>query len=176
MSEKKEFFIHELKELGGIVLYLAVAFCLISTGRSLILIQVGINDFVHGYLKALVESLALGKIVMLAQNIPFLDRAHKRPLYFSASFKAVVMSVIVFFAGEIEEKIFAKHAADAQLKEDAVFVIAHLFGLFLVFFTLFVARGLDKLLGKGTLWKLFTQSSSELLPTSESGLGGPETK
>lgn len=71
MSPTREHLISELKELGAIVLYLAISFVLIATGKSLVLIQVGINDFVHGYVKAIIESLALGKIVMLAQTYRF---------------------------------------------------------------------------------------------------------
>lgn len=160
MSPTREHLISELKELGAIVLYLAISFVLIATGKSLVLIQVGINDFVHGYVKAVIESLALGKIVMLAQNIPFLVRRQNTSILRSASYKALVMAIIVFLAGELEEKIFAKHAVEAALKEELLFTIAHLFGLFVVFYTLFVARELDRTLGKGKLWTLLTERPS----------------
>ncbi|MBX9690092.1 MAG: hypothetical protein K2X27_25500 [Candidatus Obscuribacterales bacterium] len=158
MSQKKDLIMHELKELSGIVIYLAISFVLISTGKSLILIQLGINDFIHGYVKALVESLALGKIVMLAQNIPLIKNMRSKSILQAASLQAAAMAIIVLFGGELEEKIFAKHVAEAPLKEELLLMIAHLFGLFLVFLTLFVARGLDRTLGKGTLWKLLTES------------------
>ncbi len=157
MSDRREFLMHELKELSEIVAYLAASFLLISTGKSLILIQLGVNNFVHGWVKALIESLALGKIVMLAQNIPLLTKTQNKSILSASAFKAIVMAVIVFFASELEEKLFAKHVADAPIKEEFLLMIAHLFGLFIVFYTLFVARGLDRALGKGTLWKLLTE-------------------
>lgn len=160
MSPTREHLINELKELGCIVLYLAISFLLISTGKSLVLIQVGINDFVHGYVKAIIESLALGKIVMMAQHIPFLVQRQNTSILRAASYKAIVMAIIVFFAGELEEKIFAKHAAEAAMKEELLFTLAHIFGLFVVFYTLFLARELDRTLGKGRLWKLLTERPS----------------
>ena len=93
---------------------------------------------------------------MLAQNIPLLNKKQNKSILNTSAFKATVMAVIVFFGGQLEEKFFAKHVADAPIKEELLLMIAHLFGLFIVFYTLFVARGLDKSLGKGTLWKLLT--------------------
>lgn len=154
MSERKEHLKRELKELLGILIYLATSFCLLATVKSLILIQLGIHDFVHGYLKALVEALALSKIVLLAQGIPLLDALKRAPLVRSASFQAVVMSVIVFAGSVLEDKLFAKHVAEAPLKQELLVSITHLAALFMVFYALFVARGLSKALGPNVLHKL----------------------
>jgi len=164
VSQRKEHLMLELKELLGIVLYLAASFSLLATVKSLILIQLGINDFVHGYLKALIESLALGKIAMLTQNIPVLNALDDKSLLISCLFKAVVMSVIVFLGGGLEERIFAKHVAEASPKQELMMVIAHLSGLFAVFYALFLARGLDKALGPGRLLQLLTKPPSSNSP------------
>lgn len=147
----------ELKEFSSIVLYLAASFGLLATVKSLILIQLGIHDFVHGYIKALIESVALGKIVMLAQHIPILNALEKKSLLRSSLFKAAVMTVIVFLGGALEEKLFAKHVAETPLKQELLVMIAHLSALYVVFYVLFLARGLDKVLGHGRLLKLLTE-------------------
>ncbi len=172
MASPKERLMHELKELTAIVSYLAVSFSLIATGKSLILIQVGINDFVHSYITALIESLALGKIVVLTQNISLLKKMDHTPILRATAYKAIVMAIIVFLGGQVEEKIFAKHVADAAMKERVLFAAAHIFGLFIVFYTLFVARGLDKALGKGMLWKILSQRD----PADGPILGEPATE
>jgi len=159
MSQKdnagwKEHLLRELREFLGIVLYLAASFSFLATFKSLILIQLGIHNFVHGYITALVESLALGKIVMLAQRIPILNAFERKPLLWSSLFKAVVMAVIVFLAGAAEERIFARHVSEAPLKQELLIMIAHLSGLFAVFYALFLVRGLDNALGPGKLRRL----------------------
>jgi hypothetical protein len=157
MSSRKERLLEELKEFSSIALYLAASFSLLATVKSVILIQLGIHDFLHGYVKALIESVALGKIVLLTQNIRVLNAWDNRCLLLSSMFKSAVMTVIVFFGGLLEEKIFAKHVAEAPLKEELLMMIAHLLGLFAVFYALFLARGLDKALGPGRLLKLMTE-------------------
>jgi hypothetical protein len=163
-SQRKEHLLLELKALLAIVLYLAASFSLIATIKSLILIQLGINDFVHGYVTALIESLALGKIVMLAQKIPVLDATENKPLLRSSMFKSAVMTVIVFVGSVIEEKIFAPNIEHAPLKQVLLISIAHLSTLFVVFYALFLARGLDKALGPGRLLRLLTEPNPNLPP------------
>jgi hypothetical protein len=156
-SQRKEQLLLELKELLAIVLYLLASFSLLATGKSLILIQLGINNFVHAYVTALIESLALGKIVMLAQRIPVLDAAENKPLLGAAMFKSAVMTVIVFIGSVIEEKIFAPNIGHAPLKQELLIDIAHISALFVVFYVLFLARGLDRALGPGRLLRLLTE-------------------
>jgi hypothetical protein len=157
VSQRKEHILLELKELLSIVLYLAASFSLLATFRSLILIQLGINDFVHGYLKALIEAIALGKIVLLTQNIRVLNTFDNKSLLVSSLFKSAVMTIIVFLGGKLEEKIFTKHIEQLPLQQELVIMIAHILGLFAVFYVLFLARGLDTALGSGRLRKLLTE-------------------
>ena len=153
-ARRKEHLLSEIKELLSIVLYLAASFSLLATGKSLILIQLGINNFVHGYITALVESLALGKIVMLAQRIPTLNAFERKPLVWSSLFKSIVMAVIVCLGGAAEERIFARHVSQAPLKQELVFMVAHISALVAVFYVLFLVRGLDNALGPGKLSRL----------------------
>lgn len=148
---RKEHLIEELKELKAIVIYLAVAFSILATVKSLILIQLGVNNFVHGYVVALVESVALGKIVMLAQHMSVFTKVDEKPLAWAACPKAVVMAAIVFVGGIAEEKIFAHHAADAPIKQDLIVSVTHFFAFVLVFYVLFLIRGLSKAIGRDRL-------------------------
>lgn len=157
MLQRKEHLLLELKELLNTVIYLAVSFCVLATIKSVVLIQLGIHDFVHGYIKALIEALALSKIVMLAGRIPILGAFEQKSILLSSLYKSIVMAAIVFFGGTVEEKFFAKDVAQANIQQELVLSATHLLALFLVFYVLFVARSLDSVLGKGTLRKLLTQ-------------------
>ncbi len=154
-EEYKERLGEELREFGIISLYLGVNFVILSTFKSLILIQSGVNDFIHGYVVALVEALALGKIVLLCQKIPFLNvTINKRPLIVSALAKALFLAVVVFFGGQLEEKIFAHQVAEAALKQRLFVDLTHILCLLVVFFFMFVFRELNSELGPGKLKNL----------------------
>ena len=163
---RKGFIKRELKELLVIVLYLAISFLLLATFKSLILIQLGINDFAHAYLVAVVEALALAKIVLLAQKLPILNKAEQKSLAWSALFNAAILAVIVYLANEAEERIFARHVAEATVKHQFIMMITHLLAFVIVFYVLFLWRGLDRALGPGKLLKLFTGSTE---PSSSAG-------
>lgn len=154
-AEYKERIAEELREFSTISLYLAANFLILSTFKSLILIQSGVNDFVHGYVVALVESVALGKIVLLCQRIPFLNETiNRRPLVVSALVKAAFLAVVVFFGGQLEEKLFAHKVAEAALKQRLIVDVTHILCLLVVFFLMFVFRELSAALGPGKLKNL----------------------
>jgi len=151
----KERIAEELREFSTISVYLAVNFVILSTFKSLILIQSGVNDFVHGYIVALVEAVALGKIVLLCQKIPFLNKTiNQRPLIVSALAKAGFLAVVVFLGGRLEEKLFAHKVAEAALKQRLIVDVTHILCLLVVFFLMFVFRELGAALGPGKLKNL----------------------
>ena len=151
----KEKLQEELREFGEIAFYLAICFSLLATIKSLILIQSGVHDFLHGYTVSIIEALALGKIVLLCKNVPFLKNTiDRRPVVISALAKSAVLTVIVFFGGQLEERIFAHHVAEATLKQKLIVDCTHVFCLFLVFYAMFVVRELSAALGPGQLSKL----------------------
>jgi hypothetical protein len=157
---KKETIVRELKELLSIILYLACSFAVLATIKSIVLIQVGVNNFVHGYIVAVVEALALGKVVLIAQNLKFMKAMNKKPIVRSAFIKCVIMSTIVFMAGHAEERMFAHHVADAHVKDHLSMQIAHFLSLLFIFYVLFVARELDHALGPGRMKKLLFEDHS----------------
>jgi hypothetical protein len=155
----KERIAEELREFSTISLYLAANFVILSTFKSLILIQSGVNDFVHGYIVALVEAVALGKIVLICQKIPFLNKTiNQRPLIVSALAKAGFLAVVVFLGGRLEEKLFAHKVAEAALKQRLIVDVTHILCLLVVFFLMFVFRELSAALGPGKLKNLLLKS------------------
>lgn len=149
---RKQRLIHELKEVGIIVLYLACSLCFLATMRSLVLIQQGINVFLHSYTVAIVEALALGKVVALAQRLPLLRAWDQRSLALSVLYKSTIMTFIVDIAGKVEETVIFKHSLEAPV-HPLLFMVSHQVSLLTIFIVLFTVRGLNRLLG-GTLFEL----------------------
>ncbi len=146
---------HELKELGLTIGYLAVSLSLLETYKSLILLQQGINDFQHNYAVALVESVALGKIVVLTQNLPFVRACNQHSLARAVLYQAVVMTLIVDLGGRLEDMLFPRSAKFlAQTGDPVVLAITHQMASMSIFIILYTVRGLNERLGPGQLWKL----------------------
>ncbi|CAN5510949.1 hypothetical protein BH11CYA1_BH11CYA1_14610 [soil metagenome] len=152
---KKELILHELKEIFDIMIYLWVSLSLLSTIKSLVLVQQGINDFVHGYQVAAILALGAAKVVVLVQNIKVMKAWDSRPLIWSVLYKSVLMSVIVECALKAEEKMFHHtEAAQAAAEHPIILMVTHQTVLLSIFVVLFLVRGLDKELGPGNLVKL----------------------
>lgn len=145
----------ELQEFSVIASYLGICFAFLATIKSLILIQLGIHDFVHGYTVAAVEALGLGKIVLLCHNLPFMKNTlDRRPIVISAFVKSLCLAVIVFIGGQIEEKIFARHAAEVAMQQRVFMDCTRVFCLVFVFYLMFIWRELNETLGPGKLKSL----------------------
>lgn len=161
---KKEFVLHEAKELFFIILYLAASLCLLSTFRALTLIQEGSNEFIHLYLVSLVEAVALGKVVAIGQKLPVLSRFDDKPLFWSVLYKSALMTVIVTIGGAIEKHFFDPHLVEAPL-HPLIFLFSHQIAMMCIFIVLFIYKDLDCTLGYGTLTALFFKDR-----------GAPDTK
>jgi hypothetical protein len=150
---RKEWLIEEGKEILFVVIYLFLTLSLLSTMKALILAQQGVNDFLHCYLFALVESLALAKIVVIAQKLPLMEKCSTKPLIYEVIYKSTVMSIIVATGGNIEERVFAHHHAVST--HPILLMITHQIVLMIIFVALFTVRGLNRELGDGVLKNLF---------------------
>ncbi len=156
---KKQLILNELKEVGIVVGYLAVSLSILETYKSLILLQQGINMFAHNYTFALVESVALGKIVALAQNLPFLEAFEKHSLARAVLYQSIIMTLIVDVGGQLEDILFPRSAKlVAQSGDPTALMMTHQLASMLVFIVLFTVRGLSRKLGPGKLWKLIFTS------------------
>lgn len=150
---KKELLLHELRDIFGVMLYLAVSLSVLATFKGLALIQVGINEFAQLYTGAIVNALALGKFVVMAQNIPIMNAMDHKPLIWSVLYKSVLMTLIIDIASAAEETIFAsitKHQASPSL-HPIMFMVAHQITAMFIAMILFTVRGLDQRLGPGKL-------------------------
>jgi hypothetical protein len=153
---RKQFILHEARAIFSMIVYLAVSLSLLGTFRCLVLIQHGINDFAHSYVVAIVMAVALGKIVVLGQKLPFLTFLDQRPLIYSVFYKAAIMTFLAHLATMLEEHLFPKlHASTGSTEQEIILTISRQFALFCIFWMLFVWRDLDRVLGYGTLFRLF---------------------
>lgn len=150
---RKEWLIEEGKEILSVVIYLFASLSLLSTLKALVLAQHGINDFLHCYVVALVESLALAKIVVIAQKLPLMEKFSDKPLIYSVLYKSVVMSIFINIGANIEEKLFVHHHVEPT--HPAVLMVTHQVVLMIIFMALFTTRALNNELGNGVLKKLF---------------------
>jgi hypothetical protein len=152
----KEHIVIELREILGIIIYLLISFSILATFKSLILIQAGVNNWVHGYMQALVASLALSKVVFLAQKLPLLNAMQNRRAIYAVIYKAIIFTIITTAASQLEEMIFQAHLVKQEENTYPVLAyMTHTLGMFLVFFILFIFRELDNVLGHGRLKEIF---------------------
>jgi len=152
---KKQRLVHELRDVGITIGYLAASLSILETYKSLILLQLGINEFQHNLVFALVEAIALGKIVAIAQNLPFLKACNRHSLFRAVLYQAVVMTLITDVGGKIEDVLFPRSATLlSQSGAPLVLAITHQLGAMVIFSILFTVKGLDEALGPGKLWRL----------------------
>ncbi|MFA7339206.1 MAG: hypothetical protein WC028_20675 [Candidatus Obscuribacterales bacterium] len=160
---KKDLIVHELKEIFAIMIYLWASLSLLSTIKSLVLVQQGINDFAHGYQVAAVLALGAAKVVVLVQDLKLMQAWDSRPLIWAVLYKSTLMAVIVDCALKVEEKLFDHHAAtQAAVAHPMILIMAHQTVLFSIFAVLFLIRGLNRELGQGKLSKLILKAPSQV--------------
>lgn len=153
--KRKEFLKEEAKAFLAILIYLLAGFSFLATARCLILIQLGVNMFVHAYITAAVEAVALAKVVLLAQKLRLMSLFEGRSLIASVLWKSALMTVIVAAAEHLEER-FIPHPSVHPI-HPLLFTFAHQTANLLLFVILFTVRELDRSLPKGELHRLFFQ-------------------
>ncbi|CAN5308552.1 hypothetical protein BH10CYA1_BH10CYA1_63140 [soil metagenome] len=153
---RKELILKEVKEVLAIVLYLAASLSILETYKSLILLEQGVHQFEHNYTVAIVEAVALGKIVALTQNLPFLNALRSHALIWGVLYQSLVMTLIVDLGGQLEDHLFPRSAKLlAESGDPLVLMVTHQLASMLIFIVLFAVRGANKALGSGTLRRVF---------------------
>jgi hypothetical protein len=89
-----------LKEYLAITLYLWLVFALFVLYKSVLLSE-GISLLAHGI--ALFNALALGKIMLIAQELNFADNFKDEPLIYSILFKSGAFALVLGFFKILEE-------------------------------------------------------------------------
>jgi hypothetical protein len=150
---RKTILLRHAREILAMIVYLAISFSLLATFRCLVLVQAGVNDFAHSYAVAIGLSVALGKVVALAQNQPLVTALNHKPLAWSVLYKAAVLTLIADLACFLEAQIF--HHPGAKPLHPIILSITHQLALMWIFIPMFIWRDFDRVLGHGRLFKLF---------------------
>jgi len=149
----------ELKAFWFIFLYLAVFFGVFATFQRLLLAEYGIAFEDYGF--ALVKALVLAKIILIAEKLGLGGRFRGKPLSVPTLYDTFVFTVCVaavhFAEIAIKHLVHAGagglgHALAREL--DLVFV-SHMLVVFFCFIPFFAVRELTRVLGEGTLSRLF---------------------
>ncbi|MGL4498874.1 MAG: hypothetical protein ACRCU2_07400 [Planktothrix sp.] len=157
----KNIVISELINLVIINLYLATCFSVLITLNSLALFRHGIDGFDYGI--AIMAAFVLGKVILLSEKVPIVERYRDKPLIISVVYKSVLFTIISLVFNSVEHFIvglFQQQSVELVLIEmqnqvSGIEVLYKVLCLFVVFIPFFTIKELDEILGKGTLFNLF---------------------
>lgn len=90
----------EFLEVLPPAIFFFVAFIVITTTKKLILEQYGIHF--SGFVAAAVGALIVAKVVLLADNIPFINRYPEKPLIYNVVWKTVIYILVAFIVRFVE--------------------------------------------------------------------------
>jgi hypothetical protein len=150
----------QMKEFLLIVLYLWLVFGLLIVYKSVILAKYHIDFTDHGF--ALINALALGKVMLVAKDLHLGERFNDAPLIYPTLLKSALFSIVLacfkvlegVAVGFYRGKSFAESIAD--LPGGSLPGILILTFLIFVMVIPFVAFGeLQRVLGEGRLKQLF---------------------
>jgi hypothetical protein len=161
----KERAYHEFKEFLIIALYLWIVFGLFLLYKSVILNDEHISVVARGF--ALINALALAKIVLIARALHFGEWADGAPLIYPTLLKSALFSILLAVFKVLEEagvglyhhKTFQESIADlggGTLKGILTLTLL----LFVMLIPFFGFTELQKVLGPGKLGQLFFHSGS----------------
>jgi hypothetical protein len=143
----------EFKEIAAVFFFLAFFFCAITTYRMLLVDKFQISYF--GYGAALINAFVITKVILIGEAAHFGKELEAKPLLYSAIYKAVLFSLLVFVFHMVEEIIkrvvTGKDVAGAfhQLHLDEM--LARSVIVFCTFIPLFLFRELGRVLGRDKL-------------------------
>ncbi|WRH65492.1 MAG: hypothetical protein RSE13_16725 [Planktothrix sp. GU0601_MAG3] len=158
--------IREFINLGIINLYLASSFSILVTLNSLALVKYGIDGFNYGI--TIMGALVLGKVILLSEKVPIVERYEDKPLIISVGYKSILFTIIALFfnsaehliVGLFQQESLGRILMELQNQVSQIDLFYQVLCLLIVFVPFFTMRELDKILGKGTLFNLFFNSRS----------------
>ena len=159
----------ELKELLIITFYLWVVFSLFVVYKSVILAEEHIPFAYHGF--AIINALALAKIMLIARHLHLGDQFNEAPLLYPTFLKSALFAVVLACFKILEDaglgfyhgKSFHQSVADlggGSLK--ALVTLTAL--LFVVLIPFFAFSELQRVLGEGRLGQLFLHPRGDRRP------------
>ena len=156
----KEKFIHEVKELLAIFLYLALFFCVFTTYRRLVMAEMGVSYFHYGF--ALIKALVLTKVILLGQDVRFARVFDDWPLIIPTLYKVILFSLFVM-AFEVLEHVIGGflHGEDLHRAFQEMMsagrdeLLARSLVMLVAFIPLFAFTETARVLGEGKMRELF---------------------
>jgi hypothetical protein len=170
----------ELKEFLFIALYLWVVFGLFVLYKSVVLNEEHFSYLAHGL--ALINALALAKVILIARAFHLGDRANDAPLIYGTVLKSALFSLLLAACKILEDagvglyhgKSFSESIADlggGTLKGILTLTLL----MFVVLIPFFGFSELQSVLGEGKLGQFFLRPRHALnLPNRESEGSKPE--
>jgi hypothetical protein len=157
LSKIKEQFLQMLPP----ALFFFVAFHIVALVHSLMLRSEGVPPTVT--LSLLVAALALGRVVLTADMLPFINRYPEKPLIYNVVWKTVIYTMVSLVLHYLKDlighwrKAGSLAAANRQLFEDIVWprFAALQIMLVVMIFVYCVGRELTRILGPQTMRELF---------------------
>ena len=164
--------IDESKELLKIFLYLWVLLSLFSLHKALIFNE-DILTYQQGF--AIINALALGKVILIAQGLHVGDRYKNKPLIYPILLKAAIFSAILLIFHVIEETLIGKWHGKTLAESVPSFGDGSLQAIVMTVLILFVAlipffgfMELERVIGAQTLHSLLFGAKT---PPGSSGAG-----
>lgn len=162
----KERAYHEFKEFLIIALYLWIVFGLFLLYKSVVLNNEHISVVARGF--ALINALALAKVILVARALHFGDWADDAPLIYPTLLKSALFSLLLAFFKILEEagvglyhhRTFQESIADlggGTLKGILTLTLL----LFVMLIPFFGCTELQRVLGEGKLAQVFFHSRSQ---------------
>jgi hypothetical protein len=157
---------HELKEFLGIALYLWVILALFQLYRSVLLREEHISFVAHQWF-AVINALALGKVLLIAKALHLGEWADDWPLIYPTLLKSALFTIVLACFKILEDaglgmyrgKSFQESIADLGGGTlNGILCVALI--LFVTLIPFFVMTELQVVLGEGKLIQLFFRSRS----------------
>lgn len=155
----------ELKEFSLIALYLWVVLGLFTVYKSVILREHHIDFAYHGF--AVINALALGKVMLIAQDLHLGDRFRSAPLIYPTLLKSALFSLLLAACKILEDGLLGMYRGKSFQESLAdlgggtwsgLLILTMLLCFMLVPF--FAVGELKRVLGQGTLQRLFFRSAA----------------
>jgi hypothetical protein len=170
---------HELKEFFGIALYLWVILALFQLYRSLLLAEEHISVVAHqGF--AIINALALGKVLLIAKALHLGEWVEDWPLIYPTLLKSALFTIVLACFKILEDaglgmyrgKSFQQSIADLGGGTlNGIFCVSLI--MFVTLIPFFVLTELQGVLGEGKLMQLFFRPRSSFTPaTGQSSAAG----
>lgn len=159
---------HEFLLIIPPTIFFFIAFMLIATTQRLILREYNVP--LTGYAEALIGALIVGKVVLLTDNLPFINKFPNHPLFYNIAWKSSIYFVATLLFRYVEHLVsfLRKHENFAEANQHLIdeiiwphFWLVQMW-LAVLFFLYCTIRELIRVIGKEEIKRLFfgTQASN----------------